>query len=92
MINAKKYLEMCKNAAMLVDRSQNGNFIVPDEVKIIYNREVYYPISLDISFDKQGNAIVRAILHSLITNNFVGGDLSDMQLFEGRKSDFLGVD
>lgn len=82
MIERKKYLEMCQRVAMLPSGVQNLKQNVPDNLKVVYDGIVYYPVSLDISFDKDGKVINTAILHSLTANSIIERNLKDVSVYE----------
>lgn len=82
MIERKIYLEMCQRVAMLSSGVQNLKQNVPDNLKVVYDMTAYYPVSLDISFDKCGNVINTAILHSLTANSIIERNLKDISVYE----------
>ena len=82
MIERKKYLEMCQRVAILPSGVQNLKQNVPDELKVVYEDIAYYPVSLDISFDKDGKVINTAILHSLTANSIIERNLKDISVYE----------
>jgi hypothetical protein len=82
MIERKIYLEMCQRVAILSSGVQNLKQNVPDNLKVIYDGISYYPVSLDISFDKCGNVINTAIIHSLYANSVIERNLKDIELYE----------
>ena len=55
---------------------------VPDNLKVVYDGIAYYPVSLDISFDKDGNVINTAIMHSLYANGVIERNLKDVSVYE----------
>ena len=82
MIERKKYLEMCQRVAILPSGVQNLKQNVPDNLKVVYDGIAYYPVSLDISFDKDCNVINTAILHSLTANSVIERNLKDVSVYE----------
>ena len=82
MIERKTYLEMCQKVAILQSGVQNLKQNVPDGLKVVYDGIVYYPVSLDISFDEDGKVINTAILHSLTANSVIERDLKDISVYE----------
>ena len=82
MIERKAYLEMCQKVAILPNGVQNLKQNVPDELKVVYEDIAYYPVSLDISFDKGGKAINTAILRSLTANSIIERNLKDISVYE----------
>ena len=85
MIERKKYLEMCQRVAILPSGVQNLKQNVPDNLKVVYDGIAYYPVSLDISFDKDGNVINTAILHSLTANSVIERNLKDVSVYENQR-------
>lgn len=63
MIERKKYLEMCQMVSVLPSGVFGIKQNVPDNLKVVYDGIAYYPVSLDISFDKDGRVINTAIIH-----------------------------
>ena len=82
MIERKTYLQMCQRVAILPSGVQNLKQNVPDELKVVYDGIAYYPVSLDISFDKDSNVINTAILHSLTANSVIERNLKDVSVYE----------
>lgn len=82
MIERKIYLEMCQKVAILQSGVQNLKQNVPDGLKVVYDGIAYYPVSLDISFDKDGKVINTAILHSLTANSVIERNLEDISIYE----------
>ena len=76
------FLKMCQKVAILPNGVQNLKQNVPDELKVVYDGIAYYPLSLDISFDKCGNVINTAILHSLTANSVIERNLKDVSVYE----------
>ena len=42
---------------------------IPNELAVVYNDIRYYPYGYELSFDYEGNAVHKAILHSLTSNS-----------------------
>ena len=82
MIERKIYLEMCQKVAILQSGVQNLKQNVPDGLKVVYDGIAYYPVSLDISFDKDGKVINTAIIHSLYANSVIERNLKDISVYE----------
>ena len=82
MIERKTYLEMCQKVAILQSGVQNLKQNVPDGLKVVYGGIAYYPVSLDISFDKDGKVINTAIIHSLHANSVIERNLKDVSVYE----------
>ena len=82
MIERKTYLEMCQKVAVLPSGVLGIKEKLPDDLKVIYDGVVYYPLSLEISFDKDGKVINTAILHSLTANSIIGAELKEISVYE----------
>ena len=83
MIERKTYLEMCQKVAILPSGVKNLKQNVPDNLKVVYDGTSYYPVSIDISFDKDGKVINKAIIHSLHANSIIETNLKDIEAYEG---------
>lgn len=86
MIDRKTYLEMCQKCAVLPDRVFGIKDSVPDELKITYNGNQYYPKSYTIQFDKSGDIIHIVTLHSLIANSVINCELKDVELYKNQNT------
>ena len=82
MIERKTYLEMCQKVAILQSGVQNLKQNVPDGLKVVCDGIAYYPVSLDIGFDKDGKVINTAIIHSLHANSVIERNLKDISVYE----------
>ena len=82
MIERKTYIEMCQKVSVLPGGVFGIKQNVPDSLKVVYDGIAYYPVSLDISFDKDGNVINTAILHSLTANSVIERNLKDVSVYE----------
>ena len=82
MIERKTYLEMCQKVSVLPSGVQNLKQNVPDKLKVVFDGVAYYPVSLDISFDKDGRVINTAIIHSLHANSVIERNLKDISVYE----------
>lgn len=82
MIDRKIYLEMCQRVAMLPNGTLGIKKNIPDNLKVVYDGVVYYPLSLEISFNGDGEVINTAILHSLTANSVVDRNLLSISLFK----------
>ena len=76
------FLKMCQMVSVLPGGVFGIKQNVPDNLKVVYDGIVYYPVSLDISFDKCGNVINTAILHSLTANSVIERNLKDVSVCE----------
>jgi hypothetical protein len=82
MIDRKTYLEMCQKVAVLPSGVLGIKEKVPDDLKVVYDGVAYYPLSLEISFEKDGKVINTAILHSLTANSIIERNLKDVSVYE----------
>ena len=57
----------------------------PDDLKVIHNGIVYYPVAYELSFDK-GQPKHTAILHDLQANSITKGDLERVAKYEQGRS------
>lgn len=86
MIERKTYLEMCQKVSVLPSGVLGIKQNVPDDLKVVYEGIEYYPVSLDISFDKDGKVINTAIIHSLCANSIIERNLKDISIYENQRS------
>ena len=82
-IECKQFLEMCQKISMLPDGILGIKQNVPDELKVVHNGIVYYPISYQMSFNK-GKPLHKAILHSLKSNSIICCRLEDIKKYVKR--------
>lgn len=68
-MNRNDFLEKCQKCAVMKKGIHDIIKNIPDELAVIYNNIRYYPYGYELSFDYQGNAIHKGILHSLTTNS-----------------------
>lgn len=66
-MNRDEYLKMCQKVSILKNGICGIKEKVPDELKVIYNDIVYYPVAYILSFDN-GKPTHTAILHDLKAN------------------------
>lgn len=76
-----EYLEMCQKASVLKNGLCGIKENVPDELMVIYNGIVYYPVSYELSFDK-GQPTHIAILHDLNANSITNASLEKVIKYE----------
>ena len=74
---------MCQRVAVLPSGIFGIKQNVPDGLKVVYDGSAYYPVSVDISFDKDGRVINNAIIHSLYANSIIETNLKDIEAYEG---------
>ena len=77
-----EYLEMCQKASVLKNGLCGIKENVPDELMVVYNGIVYYPVAYELSFDDKGNIKHTAILHDLYANSITNADLGKAEKYE----------
>ena len=75
------FLQMCQRVSMLKNGICGIKENVPDELKVIHNGIVYYPVAYELSFDK-GQTVHKAILHDLKANSITYADLGKVKKYE----------
>lgn len=80
-----EFLQMCQKVSMLKNGICGIKENIPDELKIVYNENIYYPVAYELSFGK-GKAIHTAILHNLNTNAILKTNLKGVEKYEQRRS------
>ena len=75
MIDRREYLEMCQKVSVLPGGIFGIKQSVPDDLKVVFNGIVYYPVAYELSFDK-GQTVHKAILHDLKANSITYADLN----------------
>lgn len=68
------FLQMAQKVSVLKNGICGIKENVPDELKVIYNGILYYPVSYELSFDK-GQPTHTAILHDLKANSITSANL-----------------
>ena len=63
MIDRTKYLQMCRDCAMLSVRNN-----VPDNLRVVYGGIEYYPVSYTLAFDGSGATRHIATIHDMTAN------------------------
>ena len=76
------FLQMCQKVSVLKNGICGIKENVPDELKVIYNGIVYYPVAYELSFDDKGNIRHTAILHDLKANSIMNVDLGKVTKYE----------
>lgn len=61
---------------------------VPDDLKVIHNGIVYYPVAYELSFDK-GRPKHTAILHDLKAKNIIECNLEKVVEYEQERSNWV---
>jgi hypothetical protein len=79
-----EYLQMAQKISVLksgvCDIKQN----IPDDLKVVYNDIIYYPLAYELSFDK-GYTVHKVILHELNSNSIVYAKLDKLCRFDKSK-------
>ena len=68
-MNRTEFLSKCQKCAVMKKGIHDIIKNIPDELAVIYNNIKYYPYGYELSFDYQGKAIHKAILHSLTSHS-----------------------
>ena len=74
-MDRKLYIELCQKVSVLKEGILGIKQNVPNELKIIYNGIVYYPVAYVLTFDEKGNPQHDVILHDLQANSITRGKL-----------------
>ena len=82
-MDRKKFLQICQKVSILKDGVSGIKINVPDDLKVIYNDIIYYPVAYELSFE-EGNAIHKAILHDLKTNCIRYANLDRVDKFDNK--------
>lgn len=80
-----EFLKMCQKVSMLKSGILGIKENVPDELKVIHNGIVYYPVAYELSFDN-GQPTHTAILHDLQANSITKCDLERVAKYEQGRS------
>ena len=76
-----KFLEICQRVSILNNGVCNIKQNVPDDLKVIYNDVVYYPVAYELSFEN-GQTVHKAILHDLKANSITNANLERVIKYE----------
>lgn len=76
-----EFLQMAQKVSMLKSGICGIKENVPDELKVVHNGFVYYPVAYELSFDK-GQPKHTAILHDLSANSVTHADLERVRKYE----------
>ena len=76
---------MCQKVSMLKSGICGIKENVPDELKVVHNGIVYYPVAYELSFDK-GETTHTAILHDLNANSVTHADLERVSKYEPQRN------
>ena len=75
-----KYLNRCKECAMLCDEGLYGRKInVPERLQVEYKGIKYYPVGYELSFNRDGSVRHVAIIHDLKANSICRAALKDIK-------------
>lgn len=81
-----EFLQMAQKVSMLKSGICGIKENVPDELKVVHNGFVYYPVAYELSFDDKGNARHTAILHDLKANSIMNVDLGKVTKYDPQRS------
>ena len=84
-MDRKLYLELCQKVSVLKSGILRIKENVPDELKVIHNGIVYYPVAYELSFDN-GQPTHTAILHDLKANAIIECNLERVVKYEQGRS------
>lgn len=84
-MDRKLYLELCQKVSVLKSGILRIKENVPDELKVIHNGIVYYPVAYELSFDN-GQPTHTAILHDLHANSITKCNLERVVKYEQGRS------
>ena len=80
-----EFLKMCQKVSMLKSGILGIKENVPDELKVVHNSIIYYPVAYELSFDK-GQPKHTAILHDLQANSITKCNLERVAKYEQGRS------
>lgn len=80
-IERNEFLQMCQKISMLKSGICGVKENVPDELKVVHNGIVYYPVAYELSFDK-GETVHTVVLHDLNTNSITQANLERVNKYE----------
>ena len=80
-IDRAEFLQMCQKCSILPSGICGIKENVLDELKVVHNGIVYYPVAYELSFDK-GQPIHTAILHNLNANSITQANLEKVSKYE----------
>ena len=69
-IDRTTFLQMCQKCSVLPSGICDIKENVPDDLKVVHNGIVYYPVAYELSFD-DGKPTHTAILHDLRANAII---------------------
>lgn len=80
-IDRTDFLQICQKVSVLKSGILRIKENVPDELKVIHNGIVYYPVAYELSFDN-GQPTHIAILHDLNANSITNASLERVIKYE----------
>ena len=75
------FLQMCQRVSMLKNGICGIKENVPDELKVVHNGIVHYPVAYQLSFD-EGQTRHIALLHDLNANSMTQANLERVSKYE----------
>lgn len=78
-----EFLKMCQKVSVLPDGVMHTKKNVPDDLKVKFDGNYYYPAHLEIKFDENGKAKNIAVLHDLEANCLLCVKLDLVKKFSG---------
>lgn len=76
-----EYLKFCQECATIPSGTCGVKEKVPDRCKVVFQNVPYYPVSYELSFDSEGKAVHRVVLHDLRANSITRCDLDKVEKF-----------
>ena len=75
-----KYLNLCKECAMICDEGlYTVKIDVPERLRVEYKGAKYYPVGYQLAFRRDGSVIHTAILHDLNASSMAYVPLQDVK-------------
>lgn len=65
----KDFLIKCRDVSLLKSDIQGMKKRVPDDLKVYFEEMAYYPLGVKLTFDRFGEPVNTAVLHSLKTDS-----------------------
>jgi hypothetical protein len=84
-VERTKFLQLCQQVSVLKIGICGVKENVPDELKVVHNGIVYYPVAYQLSFDK-GQTKHIALLHDLNANSLTQANLERVSKYEQERS------
>lgn len=76
-----EFLKICQKVSVLKDGICGVKENVPDELKVVHNGIVYYPVAYELSFNK-GQPTHTAILHDLKAKSITYAELERVTKYD----------